>query len=113
MLSVASVPDGRGKLSDGTVRDRPWASSVLPWALRDWAVTTSTGARVSRRERREARCPVMTTWVVSDGVAAVVVVDCVVWARTAGAAESVTAIDSASAVVRYRRELDMECSFET
>ncbi|MNE11110.1 hypothetical protein D3C80_1038530 [compost metagenome] len=58
--SVPSLAEGRWKVSDGTVWARAAANSVVPRFCRVSAVTTSTGARVSRRERAGARVPVTT-----------------------------------------------------
>lgn len=66
--SVPSTTVGRGKVSDGTLWARAAANSVVPRAWRVSAVTTSTGARVSSRERGAARLPVTTmssTWLAS------------------------------------------------
>ncbi|MNV15218.1 hypothetical protein D3C71_1059350 [compost metagenome] len=54
------MADGRAKLSDGTVWARAAANSVVPRLDRVSAVTTSTGARVSRRDRLGTRLPVTT-----------------------------------------------------
>ncbi|MNE55588.1 hypothetical protein D3C80_1504360 [compost metagenome] len=60
MESVPSTTEGRAKVSDGTVWARAAANSVVPRVDRVSAVTTSTGARVSRRERLGTRLPVTT-----------------------------------------------------
>ncbi len=74
--SVPSVLEGRGKSIDGTVAASAAASSVVPCFCNDLAVTTSTGASDSRRERGSARLPVTTSSWTSTGAAALV------WATT-------------------------------
>ena len=58
--SEPSLADGRWKLSDGTAWARAVANSVVPRVCNASDVTTSTGARVSRRERFWTRVPVTT-----------------------------------------------------
>ncbi|MNE13572.1 hypothetical protein D3C80_1064120 [compost metagenome] len=60
MESVPSTTEGRAKVRDGTVWARAAANSVVPRVDRVSAVTTSTGARVSRRDRLGTRLPVTT-----------------------------------------------------
>ncbi len=61
MESVPSVAEGRGKFRAGTDAANWVANSVEPRCSRVSAVTTSTGAIVSRRDRFATRVPVTTT----------------------------------------------------
>ena len=63
---------GRGKFSEGAAVDKAWASSVVPCLLKASVGSTSTGAKVSRRERSATRVPVTTTSLMSSSLS----VDC-------------------------------------
>ena len=57
---IVRMPDGRWKVSDGTAWARAVANSVVPRVCNASDVTTSTGAKVSRRDRFWTRVPVTT-----------------------------------------------------
>ncbi|MNL28395.1 hypothetical protein D3C87_1500360 [compost metagenome] len=84
MESVPSVAEGRGKFRAGTEAASWAANSVVPRCSRVSAVTTSTGATVSRRERLATRVPVTTMSSTAVGSAEAC------WAAAAPASSSVT-----------------------